>query len=172
MWRFAAPCCGWNVENSALASIDYLNCLKIQRFSQHHYYLYDWSIEYRISFNKQNIVCQRRCWKINSFFSFSCFSSGTPAFNGLVPKINSFCSWQRPPAWHRNSTFASVSEKLFTVPIRHLEPSGLTLDFINANGRKLFTAKYKSLWWTLKCYLIFNVFFFLNQWKQITVGDY
>lgn len=98
--------------------------------------------------------------KINSFFSLSCFSSGTPAFNGLVPKINSFCSWQRPPAWHRNSTFASVSEKLFTVPIRHLEPSGLTLDFINANGRKLFTAKYKSLWWTLKCYLIFNIYIF------------
>lgn len=88
------------------------------------------------------------------------FSSGTPAFNGLVPKINSFCSWQRPPAWHRNSTFASVSEKLFTISVRCLELSGLTSDYINANSRKLFTAKYKFSWWTLKCYLIFNIYIF------------
>lgn len=100
----------------------------------------------------------------------SCFSSGTLAFNGPVPKINSFCAWQRPPAWHRNSTFASVSEELFTVPIRCLEPSGLTLDYINANGRKLFTAKYKSWWWTLKCYLIFNIYIFSEPVKADHCG--
>lgn len=36
--------------------------------------------------------------KLTLYFLSSIFFSGTPAFNGLVPKINSFCSWQRPPA--------------------------------------------------------------------------
>lgn len=142
-------------QNSVFASPEHLSCLMIVRFSQC-YYLFDCLIQHRIYVNKTLSVTEDAEKLL--FFFFSC--SGTPAFNGLVPKINSFCSWQRPPAWHRNSTFASVSEKLFTVSIRCLEPSGLTLDYINANGRKLFTAKYKSSWWTLKCYLIFNIYIF------------
>lgn len=103
-------------------------------------------------------------------FSFF-FFSGAPAFNGLVPKINSVCSWQRPPAWHRISTFASVSEKLFTISVRSLEPLWPHIGLNQCKWQMLlFTAKYKSLWRTLECYLIFNIYFFLINHSRTLKG--